>query len=171
MFENWEQFFQFRDSSGAKSPWRSAEIGRFEMNWDFSTININLHFWRLTVKNKLFWRLTIEFWAVWRLAVNHIGLLALPIHNFFMSFPSNHGFNHFVNILRYEPVGMTFHFFFFPRESPSIQHIKLLSRLNYNHYISDNYASLAPCSRLWENLRFGMYNFFPFRCFRAPNCY
>ena len=86
MFENWEQFFQFRDSSGAKSPWRSAEIGRFEMNWDFSTININLHFWRLTVKNKLFWRLTVEFWAVWRLAVNHIGLLALPIHNSFYVF-------------------------------------------------------------------------------------
>ena len=34
----------------------SAEI-RFEIPWNFLTVNINLHFWRLEVKNNLFWRL------------------------------------------------------------------------------------------------------------------
>ena len=34
----------------------SAEI-RFEIPWNFLTVNINLHFWRLEVKHNLFWRL------------------------------------------------------------------------------------------------------------------
>ena len=59
----WEQgnwFFQFRDSSGARIPWRSAEIVRFEIPWSFFTVNINLHFWLLTIKYNLFWRLTVN---------------------------------------------------------------------------------------------------------------
>ena len=39
--------FQLRDSSGARSPWRSAEIMKFEMSENLMIVNINLHFWRL----------------------------------------------------------------------------------------------------------------------------
>ena len=51
-------------------PWYvcfSAEI-RFEIPWHFLAVNINLHFWRLEVKNNLFSR-SNKFSAVWRLTL------------------------------------------------------------------------------------------------------
>ena len=40
---------------------RSAEIVRFAISSKFWTININLHFLRLTVKHYIFRRLTVKF--------------------------------------------------------------------------------------------------------------
>ena len=55
---NW--LFQFRDSSGALSPWRSAGIVKFEIPYDFLTVNINLHLWRLTVKYNSFLKVDVK---------------------------------------------------------------------------------------------------------------
>ena len=52
--------FKFWNSLGARSSGRSAEIVRFEIPWNFLTVNINLHFWRLRVKITLF-RTRAEF--------------------------------------------------------------------------------------------------------------
>ena len=38
---------------------------RFEVPRNFFTVNINLHFWRLTAKKTLFWRLLLKFLVFW----------------------------------------------------------------------------------------------------------
>ena len=59
VLRTWDMVFQF--GAGffrSRSPWRSAEIlkkARFEMPWNFLTVNINRHFWRLTVTVKNNW--------------------------------------------------------------------------------------------------------------------
>jgi len=64
---NW--FFQLRNSSGAKGPWRSAKIVRFEISGKLLTVIINLHFWRLTTKKTFFdgWRLNFRPFDGWQL--------------------------------------------------------------------------------------------------------
>ena len=49
--------------------WRSTEIQRFEVPWNFFTVNISLHFLQLTIKNYLFRQLTVTFrpFDGWRL--------------------------------------------------------------------------------------------------------
>ena len=71
---SWEHgswYFQFRVSSEARIPWSPAEIMRFEVTWNFFTVN---------------------FKAVWQLTVNSIETLCYPwrvqyvklySHNFF----------------------------------------------------------------------------------------
>ena len=54
VLRTWELVFRFGDCSGARGPWRSAEIlkkARFEMPWNFLTVNTSRHLWWLTVKN------------------------------------------------------------------------------------------------------------------------
>ena len=69
VLRTWDMVFQF--GAGffrSRSPWRSAEIlkkARFEMPWNFLTVNINRHFWRLTVTVK-------NNWPFWRLTVNKL---------------------------------------------------------------------------------------------------
>ena len=50
-------FSCLENSSEARILWRSAEIVRFEIPRNFLTLNFNLHFWLLTVRNNLSWRL------------------------------------------------------------------------------------------------------------------
>ena len=40
-----------------------VEKVRFEIPWKLTTSNINVHFWRITVKNNNFWRLTRVFYG------------------------------------------------------------------------------------------------------------
>ena len=47
------------DSPGM--PWTAAEIVRIDILYNFVTVNLNLHFWPLTVKNNLSWLQTVNF--------------------------------------------------------------------------------------------------------------
>ena len=48
-------------------PWRLGEMARFEIPQDSFTLNTNLHFLRLTIKNYIFWRLNFRPFDGWRL--------------------------------------------------------------------------------------------------------
>ena len=53
-------FFHFKDSSGARSlPWKISWNSEISIPHPL-TVNITVHFWRLTVKNNRLWRLTVK---------------------------------------------------------------------------------------------------------------
>ena len=68
---NWFSSLEL-DASGARSPWRSEEElrkSKIKMPCDKKKKNVNLHFWRLTVKNISFngWRLQFRPFDGWHL--------------------------------------------------------------------------------------------------------